>query len=120
MSSGFFVADNKIPVKEDYVAIPSQNGFSYDAQKVIEFYIPPNVDPISTPKILIFNLILLLSQDELGTSYTRLQFDELIGGQVLLDTIRIHSGDKTEFLEEIRHYPVHVAVKYAYHSTSSL
>ena len=43
MSSGFFVADNKIPLKEDYVAIPSQNGLTYDAQKVIEFYIPPNV-----------------------------------------------------------------------------
>jgi len=37
MSSGFFVADNKIPLKEDYVAIPSQNGLTYDAQKVIEF-----------------------------------------------------------------------------------
>ena len=42
--SGFFVADNKIPLKESYVAIPSQNGLSYNAQKLIEFYIPPNID----------------------------------------------------------------------------
>ena len=31
-----------------------------------------------------------------GAKETRLQLDELIGGQVLIDTIRIHTGDKTE------------------------
>ena len=117
--TGFFVADNKIPLDEKYVAIPSQNGLSYDAQKLIEFYIPPNIDTFK-PKNSYLQFDLTLSQDESDVSYTRLQLDELIGGQVLIDTIRIHSGDKTQLLEEIRHYPVHVAVKYAYHSTPSL
>ena len=118
MSSGFFVADNKIPLKEDYVAIPSQNGLTYDAQKVIEFYIPPNVAYFN-PKNSYLQFDLTIAQDT-SASNTRLQLDELIGGQVLLDTIRIHSGDKTELLEEIRHYPVHVAMKYAYHSNETL
>ena len=118
MSSGFFVADNKIPLKEDYVAIPSQNGLTYDAQKIIEFYIPPNVQYFK-PQNSYLQFDLTISQDT-SASNTRLQLDELIGGQILLDTIRIHSGDKTELLEEIRHYPVHVAMKYAYHSNETL
>ena len=118
MSSGFFVADNKIPLKEDYVAIPSQNGLTYNAQKVIEFYIPPNVEYFK-PQNSYLQFDLTISQDE-SASNTRLQLDELIGGNILLDTIRIHSGDKTELLEEIRHYPVHVAMKYAYHSNETL
>ena len=118
MSTGFFVADNKIPLKEDYVAIPSQNGLTYDAQKIIEFYIPPNVEYFK-PQNSYLQFDLTISQDT-SASNTRLQLDELIGGQILLDTIRIHSGDKTELLEEIRHYPVHVAMKYAYHSNDTL
>ena len=116
--SGFFVAQNKIPVKESYVAIPSQNGLSYNAQKLIEFYIPPNVDAFK-PKNSYLQFDLQLTPDA-NASNTRLQLDELIGGQVLIDTIRIHSGDKTELLEEIRHYPVHVATKYAYHANPTL
>ncbi len=117
-STGFFVADNKIPLKESYVAIPSQNGLSYSAQKLIEFYIPPNIDAFK-PKNSYLQFDLEISQDS-NASTTRLQLDELIGGQVLLDTIRIHSGDKSELLEEIRHYPVHVATKYSYHSNPTL
>ena len=33
-TTGFFVAQNKIPLDETYVAIPSQNGLTYDAQKL--------------------------------------------------------------------------------------
>ena len=117
-TTGFFVADNKIPLDESYVAIPSQNGLSYDAQKLIEFYIPPNIENFN-PKKSYLQFDLTISQPD-NASQTRLQLDELIGGQVLLDTIRIHSGDKTELLEELRHYPVHVATKYAYHSNPTL
>ena len=116
--SGFFVADDKIPMKESYVAIPSQNGLSYDAQKLIEFFIPPNVENFK-PKNSYFQFDLTIAQDPTAAN-TRLQLDELIGGQVLIDTIRIHSGDKTELLEEIRHYPVHVATKYSYYSNPTL
>ena len=98
MSSGFFVADNKIPLKEDYVAIPSQNGLTYDAQKVIEFYIPPNVEYFK-PQNSYLQFDLTISQDT-NACNTRLQLDELIGGQILLDTVRIHSGDKSELLED--------------------
>jgi hypothetical protein len=117
-NTGFFVANNKIPVKEKYTAIPSQNGLSYTSQKLIEFYIPPNVENFN-PKKSYFQFDLELRQPT-NASETRLQLDELIGGQVLIDTIRIHSGDKTELLEEIRHYPVHVGVKYAYDSSPTL
>ena len=60
--SGFFVADDKIPMKESYVAIPSQNGLSYDAQKLIEFFIPPNVEnfkPNLLPDMMIWMLNLV-------------------------------------------------------------
>lgn len=117
-TTGFFVADNKIPLDESYVAIPSQNGLSYDAQKLIEFYIPPNIENFN-PKKSYLQFDLTISQPD-NASQTRLQLDELIGGQILLDTIRVHSGDKTELLEELRHYPVHVATKYAYHSNPTL
>lgn len=118
-TTGFFVADNKIPLKERYSVVPSSNGLSYDAQKLIEFYIPPTVKYFN-PKNSYLEFDLEIKQPEGATYNTRLQLDELIGSQVLLDTIRIHSGDKSELLEEIRHYPVHVANKYAYHSTPTL
>ena len=117
-NTGFFVAQNKIPVGEKYTAIPSQNGLSYTSQKLIEFYIPPNVENFNPQKSYL-QFDLELSQPD-GAANTRLQLDELIGGQVLIDTIRIHTGDKTELLEEIRHYPVHVGVKYAYHNSPTL
>ena len=118
-TTGFFVADNKIPLKERYSVVPSQNGLSYDAQKLIEFYIPPTIKYFN-PKNSYLEFDLEIAQPSGATYNTRLQLDELIGSQVLLDTIRIHSGDKSELLEEIRHYPVHVANKYAYHSTPTL
>jgi hypothetical protein len=117
-TTGFFVADNKIPIVEKYTSIPSNNGLSYDAQKLIEFYIPPNVSYFN-PKNSYFQFDLELSQPD-GARNTRLCLDQTIGAQSLIDTIRIHSGDKTELLEEIRHYPVHVGVKYSYHSNNSL
>jgi hypothetical protein len=117
MSSGFFVADNKVPIQEQYVSIPSQNGLSYDAQKLIEFYIPPNVE-FFKPQNSYLQFDLEIAQDPTAHN-TRLQLDELIGAQILLDTVRIHSGDKTELLEELRHYPVHVAMKYAYDSNET-
>ena len=49
-NTGFFVANNKIPVKEKYTAIPSQNGLSYTSQKLIEFYIPPNIENFNPKK----------------------------------------------------------------------
>lgn len=117
-NTGFFVAANKIPVGEKYTAIPSQNGLSYTSQRLIEFYIPPNVENFNPQKsYLQFDLDIA---QPAGAKETRLQLDELIGGQVLIDTIRIHTGDKTELLEEIRHYPVHVGVKYAYNNSPTL
>ena len=118
-TTGFFVADNKIPLKERYSVVPSSNGLSYDAQKLIEFYIPPTIKYFN-PKNSYLEFDLEIKQPENASYNTRLQLDALIGGQVLLDTIRIHSGDKSELLEELRHYPVHVANKYAYHSTPTL
>ena len=118
-TTGFFVADNKIPLKERYTVVPSSNGLSYDAQKLIEFFIPPTIKYFN-PKNSYLEFDLEIKQPEGATYNTRLQLDALIGGQILLDTVRIHSGDKSELLEELRHYPVHVANKYAYHSTPTL
>jgi len=118
-TTGFFVADNKIPLKERYTVVPNQNGLSADAQKLIEFYIPPTIKYFN-PKNSYLEFDLEINQPEGATYNTRLQLDEVIGAQILLDTITIHSGDKSELLEEIRHYPVHVCNKYSYHSTPSL
>ena len=119
--SSFFVADQKIPIKQESIGIPSTNGLSYNPGQVIELQIDPQVIKFFSPKdtYLQFNVKIQQPADTNG-SLTRLMLDSHIGAQILIKEIRIHDGNNNALLEEIVGYNIACMTKYDYHSNESL
>jgi len=119
--SNYFVADQKIPITQKSVGVPSTNGLSYNSGQLIEIHVDPQVVKFFNPQesYLQFNCKLQMPSDTLG-NVTRLQLDSHIGAQVLIRDIRIHDGNNNALLEEIVGYNVACGVKYDYHTNDSL
>ena len=88
--SNFFVAGNKIDIKQESISIPSNNGLNYSAGQLIELKVDPQVVKFFQPKnsYLQFDVKLQMPTDTLGT-VTRLVLDSHIGAQSLIREIRI-------------------------------
>ena len=119
--SNFFVAGNKIDIKQESISIPSNNGLNYSAGQLIELKVDPQVVKFFQPKnsYLQFDVKLQMPTDTLGT-LTRLVLDSHIGAQSLIREIRIFDGMNNALLEEIVGYNVNCMVKYDYHCNESL
>jgi len=117
--SGFFVADDKIPITQQSIGIPSENGLSYNSTQVIEIQVPPTTKFIN-PKASCLQFNVKIKGDATAVGKTRLQLDSGIGAQVLIKDIRIYDGNRNTLLEEITDYNTMVAMKYDYHSNKSL
>ena len=59
----FFVADDKLPVLQQNISIPSENGLSYQSTQTIEINIPANTKFIN-PKECRLQFEVLLENDE--------------------------------------------------------
>ena len=116
--SSFFVADDKIPITQQSVAIPSENGLSYNSTQTIEIKVPPTTKFVN-PKESVLQFNVKITPDA-NACATRLQLDGEIGAQVLIKDIRIYDGNRNTLLEEITDYNTMVAMKYDYHSNKSL
>jgi len=116
--SSFFVADDKIPITQQSVAIPSENGLSYNSTQTIEIQVPPTTKFIN-PKESYLQFNVKITPDA-NACMTRLQLDAEIGGQVLIKDIRIYDGNRNTLLEEITDYNTMVAMKYDFHQNKSL
>lgn len=117
--SSFFVADDKIPITQQSVAIPSENGLSYNSTQTVEIQVPPTTEFIN-PKSSYLQFNVKIAPPTGVTNFTRLQLDGEIGAQVLIKDIRIYDGNRNTLLEEITDYNTYVAMKYDYESNKSL
>ena len=64
----FFVADNKIPIEQTSIGVPSTNGLSYNPNQIIEFHIDPQQVKFFNPKesYLSWDVLLQMPNDTNG------------------------------------------------------
>ena len=113
--------NEKIPIQQTQVSIPSTNGKSYDSTagaggKTVEFEIPPTVK-FMDGKNSYLNADVKL---EVGAFPTRLQLDPHIGFSAIIKNIRIYSGSRNVLIEEISDYNTKVAFEYSYNQDESM
>lgn len=120
--SAYWRNEEKIPMSQTQVSIPSVNGLSYTATagqggRRVDFEIPPSVK-FMDGKNSYLNLDIKLG---IGAIPTRLQLDPFIGGQSLIKNIRIYanSGGRP-LLEEITDYNAKVQLEYSYNQDESI
>ena len=119
--SSFFVADNKINIAQESVAIPSDNGLSYNPGQLIELKIDPAQVKFFQPQnsYLSFNVKLQMPTEASG-AVSKFMLDSHIGAQALIKDIRIHDGSNNALLEEIVGYNIATMLKYDYHCNDTL
>jgi hypothetical protein len=111
----FWTSDEKIPISQTKVAIPSDNNLSYSAGQKIVISVPPTIEyfnPVNS--YLEFDALINLPS---GRAPTRLQLDKHLGGGVLVKDIRIVSqqGGGGVVLEELQDINVLATLKADYH-----
>ena len=116
----YFVAESKLPVLQQQVSIPSENGLNYNSTQTIEINIPSNTKFIN-PKECYLEFDVTISNDETaGYGRLRTMLDGETGAQCLIKDLRIYDGNKNQLLEEILDYNVMTAMKYDYETNESL
>jgi hypothetical protein len=117
--SGYWKAEDKIPITQKSVSIPSQNGLEYSGGQRVIFDIPASVEFIQPKECyLSWDVQLKLPSGKLPT---KLQLDETLGAQSLIKDIRIYSGGAGKILlEEYQDYNVLTNVKYTYETNDVL
>ena len=117
--SGYWRADDKIPISQKSISIPSQNGLEYSGGQRVIFEIPSSVEFIQ-PKECYLKWDVLLKLPS-GKEPTKLQLDETLGAQSLIKDLRIYSGGAGKILlEEFQDYNVLTNVKYTYETNDVL
>ncbi len=123
----YWVASDKVPIKQKSVRIPAENGTNYIANQEIRIRIDPSCkffNPSATyleasVKITPPTYDATPSGSSTGPSPTRLQLDGETGFQSLIRDIRVHDSNGV-LLEEIQNYNTMVAMKYDYQTNDSL
>ena len=115
----YWQTDDKIPISQKSISIPSQNGLEYSAGQRVIFEIPPSVEFIQPRECYLrWDVELKLPAGKLPT---KLQLDETLGAQSLIKDIRIYSGGAGKILlEELQNYNVLTNVKYSYETSDVL
>lgn len=116
----FWKTEDKVPVSQKSISIPSSNGLEYSGGQRVVIEIPSTVEFIQ-PKESYLQFDVQLKLPSGVTNQTYLQLDETLGGQILLKDIRIYSGGAGKILlEEITDYNVLTNVKYSYETNDVL
>lgn len=116
----FWTSEDKIPISQTKVSIPSENGLEYDGGDRIIFTIPAGqvdyFNPINTQ--LSVDLKIKCPSDK---APTRLQLDPQLGGSVLIRHMRVY-GNSAEMplLEELQDVNVLSALRYDYDKNDNL
>jgi hypothetical protein len=115
----YWQTDDKIPISQKSISIPSQNGLEYSAGQRIIFEVPSGVEFIQPRECYLkWDVKLKLPSGKLPT---KLQLDETLGAQSLIKDIRIYSGGAGKILlEELQNYNVLTNVKYTYETNDVL
>ena len=122
--NSFWTADDKIPIAQKKVSVPSDNGLEYSAGQKINITIPPTVQYIQPREsYLSWDVKVQLPENASGLldEPTRIMLDEALGSQVLIRDIFIYSGGAGNILlEEYQNYNVLTGVKYDYETNATL
>ena len=111
----FWKVDSKLAIAQKSVSVPSENGLNYTENGKIVIRIDPSVEYFQPSESYVqFRLKLKLD----GTTKTRLQLNERIGGHSLLNHVRILSGTGV-LLEEIQNYNVLCYLMYSYDTNNT-
>lgn len=115
----FWTSEEKIPISQTKVSIPSDNNLSYSAGQKIVISVPPTVEyfnPVNS--FLEFDALIALPA---GAAPTRLQLDKHLGGSVLIKDIRIvaQSGGGGSVLEELQDVNCYASLKSDYHTNEN-
>ena len=124
--SSYWTAQNKIPIQQQSISIPAENGTNHTATQEIRFKIDPSVK-FFNPTESYFQADVKITPPFIGTSASAttntvpcyVGLDAETGGQSLIRTIRIRDSNGV-LLEEIDGYNTMVAMKYDYHTNDSL
>jgi len=109
-----------IPIEQTEKAISSTNGLSYSAGQVIDIFVPPSTKFfVGKDSYLEFDVEIALPSDSAG-DLTRIQLDGETGGNVLIRTLSLFAGHKSQLLEQIVAYNTMVAIKYDYETNDTL
>jgi len=113
-------AKDTIPIEQTEKAISSTNGLSYSAGQVIDIFVPPSTKFfVGKDSYLEFDVEIALPSDSAG-DLTRIQLDAETGGNVLIRTLSLFAGHKSQLLEQIVAYNTMVAIKYDYETNDTL
>ena len=118
----FWSSEDKLPVSQTKVSIPSENGLSYSGGQRMIFTIPAGqveyFNPVNTTLQFDFKISL---PSAVGTMPTRLQLDPQLGGNVLIQHLRIY-GNSAEMplLEELQDVNVLGALRYDYDKNDNI
>lgn len=115
-SKMFWQSENKIPIGQSSIALPSENNLDHTAGQKVQFHIPASTEFIN-PAETYFKCDCEISIP--GGAKTNLQLDADIGGQVLIKDIRVRTRDGI-LLEEIQNYNTLVSVMYDYNVDDNL
>jgi hypothetical protein len=122
----FWKSNDKIPIQQTKISVPSTNGLEYSSGGRILIEIPAGESGLEffQPRETYLKFDVKLSN--ISSTVTRaqcpkVQLDEVIGAQVLIKNIRISSGGaRNLLLEEIQDYNVLTRLKYDYESNENL
>ena len=109
-----------IPIEQTEKAISSTNGLSYSAGQIIDIFVPPTTKFfVGKDSYLEFDVEIALPSDSAG-DLARIQLDAETGGNVLIRTLSLFSGNKSQLLEQIVAYNTMVAIKYDYETNDTV
>ena len=115
----FWTSEEKIPISQTKVSVPSDNNLSYSAGQKIVISVPPTIEyfnPVNS--FLEFDALIALPA---GAAPTRLQLDKHLGGAVLIKDIRIvgQAAGGGSVLEELQDVNCYASLKSDYHTNEN-
>lgn len=113
----YWRADDTVRVGETKISIPSENGLEYSPGQKIQLFVDPSTKFMDGKEsYLEFDFKISLPS---GATPTRLQLDKM-GGNALINNIRIYDGSRGNLLEEITAYDCMCAVSYDYNTDKNM
>ena len=112
-NESYWSSQDKLPINQKSVSIPSQNGLVYSGGQRVVIDIPQTVQYIQPKESYLKFDVKLKLPTSATFKPTLLQLDEILGGQALIKDVRIYSGGAGKILlEEYQDYNVLTNIKY--------
>ena len=124
----YWSSEEKLPIGQTKVSIPSDNGLNYQGGQRIIFTIPDNleyINPINSVLECDFKIDLpaqgeATTDTDAGWTQTRLMLDAELGGSALIRHIRVYANSaEMPLLDEVQDCNILAAVRYDYHTNDS-